>query len=241
MIIRRGRRDRRHTERMKSSLAEDHTERVMQTPRPGGLAITRADGCCVAAPRGRCPQERPGNDGPPHEGRARDHSSDRCEHPAQCDRRPGSARMSAAPNWTELDRRQRRHEVMTTTLNVVLIWALLFGIYYLVPFTDRTSAESLVRLASGGRLLRRRAGLAAAPGHATPICRCCVRSRLSAAPSRCSSWSSPVGYLSLVPGLGHAASARSSTTRARSTSRSPCSRPSASATSPPRPTSPASS
>ena len=50
------------------------------------------------------------------------------------------------PDWTELSRRQRRREVVGTTVAVALTWALLFGIYYVVPFTDRTAAESLVRL-----------------------------------------------------------------------------------------------
>ena len=50
------------------------------------------------------------------------------------------------PNWTELSRRQRRREVVSTTIAVALTWALLVGIYYVVPFTDRTAAGSLVRL-----------------------------------------------------------------------------------------------
>jgi quinol-cytochrome oxidoreductase complex cytochrome b subunit len=52
----------------------------------------------------------------------------------------------STPSWAELDRRQRRHEVVTTTLTVVLVWVLLIGIYYLVPFTDRSSGGSLLRL-----------------------------------------------------------------------------------------------
>jgi voltage-gated potassium channel len=50
------------------------------------------------------------------------------------------------PHWTELSRRQRRREVVGTTIAVALTWALLFGIYYVVPFTDRTAGASLVRL-----------------------------------------------------------------------------------------------
>jgi voltage-gated potassium channel len=53
---------------------------------------------------------------------------------------------STAPRWSELDRRQRRHEVTRTMTAVALTWAFLFGIYYLVPFTDRSSWQSLVRL-----------------------------------------------------------------------------------------------
>ena len=48
--------------------------------------------------------------------------------------------------WTELDRRRRRREVVRTACTVVLTWLLLFGIYYVVPFTDRTSGESVARL-----------------------------------------------------------------------------------------------
>jgi len=52
----------------------------------------------------------------------------------------------STPHWTELSHRQRRREVLDTTIAVALAWALLLGIYYVVPFTDRTAAESLVRL-----------------------------------------------------------------------------------------------
>jgi voltage-gated potassium channel len=53
------------------------------------------------------------------------------------------------PSWADLDRRQRRREIIHTLIESTLTWALLLGIYYLVPFTDRTSAGSLVRLALG--------------------------------------------------------------------------------------------
>jgi voltage-gated potassium channel len=53
----------------------------------------------------------------------------------------------STPHWTELSRRQRRHEVVVTTIAVALTWVFLFAIYYLVPFTDRTTGEALVRLA----------------------------------------------------------------------------------------------
>ena len=49
-------------------------------------------------------------------------------------------------HWTELSRRQRTREVVVTTIAVTATWVLLFAIYYLVPFTDRTAGESLVRL-----------------------------------------------------------------------------------------------
>jgi hypothetical protein len=50
------------------------------------------------------------------------------------------------PHWTELSRRQRRRELVGTTTAVALTWAFLIGTYYALPFTDRTAAESLVRL-----------------------------------------------------------------------------------------------
>ena len=57
--------------------------------------------------------------------------------------------LTSAARWTELDRSRRRRVVVRTIVEVVLTWALLFGIYYLIPFTDRSSAESVVRFALG--------------------------------------------------------------------------------------------
>ena len=58
--------------------------------------------------------------------------------------------MTSSPTrWTELDRRRRSREIVTTTITVVLAWILLFGAYYLVPFDDRTSGESIIRLVIG--------------------------------------------------------------------------------------------
>ena len=57
--------------------------------------------------------------------------------------------MSAPARWTELDRRRRSREILTTAIAVILAWILLFGAYYLVPFDDRTSGESLIRLVIG--------------------------------------------------------------------------------------------
>ena len=57
--------------------------------------------------------------------------------------------MSTPRSWTELSRRQRRREVTRTVIAVALAWALLFGIYYVIPFTDLTSGESLVALVLG--------------------------------------------------------------------------------------------
>jgi len=56
---------------------------------------------------------------------------------------------SKPPQWIDLNRRQRRRAVVGMMISVALAWALLFGIYYLIPFTDRTGAESLVRLVLG--------------------------------------------------------------------------------------------
>lgn len=56
--------------------------------------------------------------------------------------------MSSRP-LAQLDRRHRRREVISTVITLGLAWALLMGIYYLVPFTDRTSAQSVVRLVIG--------------------------------------------------------------------------------------------
>ena len=51
--------------------------------------------------------------------------------------------------WADLDHHQRRRAVIATLIEVTLTWALLLGIYYLIPYTDRTSAGSLVRLMLG--------------------------------------------------------------------------------------------
>ena len=56
--------------------------------------------------------------------------------------------MNSRP-LAQLDRRHRRREVISTVITLGLAWALLIGIYYLVPFTDRTSAQSIVRLVIG--------------------------------------------------------------------------------------------
>ncbi len=56
--------------------------------------------------------------------------------------------MSSRP-WSELDRPRRRREVVNTVVAMTVTWVLLVGIYYLVPFTDRTSGGPLVRLVLG--------------------------------------------------------------------------------------------
>jgi voltage-gated potassium channel len=56
--------------------------------------------------------------------------------------------MSTRP-WSELDRRQRRREVISTVVAMAVTWVLLVGIYYLIPATERTSGGSLVRFVLG--------------------------------------------------------------------------------------------
>jgi hypothetical protein len=57
--------------------------------------------------------------------------------------------MGAPARWTELDRRRRSREILSTAIAVVLAWILLFAAYYLVPFDDLTGRESFVRLVIG--------------------------------------------------------------------------------------------
>jgi voltage-gated potassium channel len=54
-----------------------------------------------------------------------------------------------APAWSLLDRRQRRRQVVTAFAAVTATWVLLLGTYYLIPFTDLTSAQSVVRIVLG--------------------------------------------------------------------------------------------
>jgi voltage-gated potassium channel len=51
--------------------------------------------------------------------------------------------------WADLDRRERRGEIVGTVATVTITWVALLGVYYLVPFTDRASGESVVRLVVG--------------------------------------------------------------------------------------------
>ncbi|HEX2404699.1 MAG TPA: hypothetical protein VHM29_08355 [Acidimicrobiia bacterium] len=46
----------------------------------------------------------------------------------------------------ELDRRQRRLEISASVISALLTCSLLHVIYYLVPFDDLTSGQSLLRL-----------------------------------------------------------------------------------------------
>ena len=52
-------------------------------------------------------------------------------------------------NWSELDRRARRREIIVAAITVAGAWLLLFGLYYLIPFTDMTSGQAVVRLVLG--------------------------------------------------------------------------------------------
>ena len=56
--------------------------------------------------------------------------------------------MSPA-GWTELERRQRSRRVIGAVATVLGAWVLLFGIYYLIPFTDLTSGQSVLRIVVG--------------------------------------------------------------------------------------------
>jgi voltage-gated potassium channel len=57
--------------------------------------------------------------------------------------------VSESTRWTELDRRRRSRAIITTAIAIILAWILLFGAYYLIPFDDLTSGESLIRLVIG--------------------------------------------------------------------------------------------
>jgi hypothetical protein len=62
----------------------------------------------------------------------------------------GTLSTSVTPHqWAELDRRSRRREIIATLVDAVLACALLLFIYYLVPFEDLRSAQTLIRLVLG--------------------------------------------------------------------------------------------
>jgi voltage-gated potassium channel len=65
------------------------------------------------------------------------------EHEAKPNQRTSGRRLA------ELDHRRRRRVIARTIVEVVLTWAFLFGIYYLIPFTDRTTAQALARFLLG--------------------------------------------------------------------------------------------
>ena len=56
---------------------------------------------------------------------------------------------STAPKWSDLTRRKRSLLVGQAFVTVVVAWGVLFGLYYLVPFDNRTAGESVVRLFIG--------------------------------------------------------------------------------------------
>ena len=51
--------------------------------------------------------------------------------------------------WNELDRKQKRHETIRTSLAVTLAWIVLLGGFYAIPFDDRDGMTALVRLIGG--------------------------------------------------------------------------------------------
>ncbi len=59
------------------------------------------------------------------------------------------AETHVGPRWADLTRRQRTRAVAGTVASVALTWIVMFGLYYLVPFTDRASRGALVRLFVG--------------------------------------------------------------------------------------------
>jgi voltage-gated potassium channel len=59
------------------------------------------------------------------------------------------ATSQSASEWRDLTRRQRSRQVAQVSFTIALAWAVLFGLYFLIPFDDRSSGESLVRLGMG--------------------------------------------------------------------------------------------
>ncbi len=55
----------------------------------------------------------------------------------------------SARRLSELDRRHRRRKMIRTGVAVAVAWILVIGIYYVLPFTDLTSGETVVRLVLG--------------------------------------------------------------------------------------------
>jgi voltage-gated potassium channel len=51
--------------------------------------------------------------------------------------------------WTELDHRSRRREIIATVVDATLACVLLLAVYYLIPFTELSSGQSVLRLAIG--------------------------------------------------------------------------------------------
>jgi voltage-gated potassium channel len=52
-------------------------------------------------------------------------------------------------NALGLGRDQRRRKAVGVVLTAVATWVVLFGIYYLLPFTDLTSGQAVLRIAIG--------------------------------------------------------------------------------------------
>ncbi len=49
----------------------------------------------------------------------------------------------------ELDRRERRTEIIATIVDATLACTVLLGIFYVIPFNDLTSLQALLRLVAG--------------------------------------------------------------------------------------------
>jgi hypothetical protein len=143
-----------------------------------------------------------------------------------------------ARRWTDLAPQERRRQTAKTGLAILLGWTVILGIYYLVPFTNRVGSTAILRLGSGialfGAVLAweiRRVAL-----HDLPELRA-VRALGITIPVFL------IAFAGVYLSLSHASASHFSEPlnhTARSTSRSPSSRRSASATSRRRATSPGS-
>jgi len=62
----------------------------------------------------------------------------------------GILSSEVTPNaWAEVDQRLRRREIIATVVDTTLACVLLLTVYYLIPLTDLSSGQSLLRLALG--------------------------------------------------------------------------------------------
>jgi voltage-gated potassium channel len=61
---------------------------------------------------------------------------------------PWLAKMNSHP-LTELDHRERRREILGTIVDAVLAGTVVLVLFYVIPFSNLTSAQSLLRLVVG--------------------------------------------------------------------------------------------